>query len=202
MTRPWTGTSAGSIGSKSHNAKQRPATRWPHQGDVGDLLLFVTEELSRLQLADSALADLVRYEQLKWDACRLKSPEVVHKQPREPMDVDTVLVRRCGYVAAAFRRDIRTLLAGQRAPEMAQSDERWVVCFRNVQGDLQTINIPALGRCILEIAEQPRRVADLLAGILTADAAEKTGPERLVGGGMNLIRQLVGHGLLEEVAYQ
>jgi radical SAM superfamily enzyme YgiQ (UPF0313 family) len=183
---------------ETHNAKQRPETRWPHQCETGDLLLFVTEELNRLGLTGSDLADLVRYNQLKLDAYSLKSPAPPHSRTRD-VSVRAVVVRRCDYVAAPFRHDVRALLAGQRSQEVEPSRERWVVCAKDEQGDLRTVQIPALGRLILEIASEPRRVGDLFASVLADDIARHRDPGPLLDAGLHLVEQLITHGLLEEV---
>ncbi len=187
---------------EAHNAKQRPGTRWPHQGDAGNLLLFVTEELSRLGLAGSDLADLVRYEQLKLDACSLKSPAPAHSQPCDGVGVNAVIMRRCDYVAAPFRHDIRALLAGQRSQAAELSGERWVVCAKNARGDLKTVQVPAMGKLILEMAGEPLRVDDLLAVVLPEDTARGREAGQFLDASVHLVQQLITHGLLEEVVRQ
>jgi radical SAM superfamily enzyme YgiQ (UPF0313 family) len=185
-----------------YNAKQRPGTRWPHQTEVGDLLQFVAEEVSRLGLDKTDLGDLVRYEQLKLDAASLTSPPPARRHDVDTVDADAVIVRRCDFVAAPFRCDIRTLLAGQQSEESESSRERWVVCAKNAEGDLKTVQVPALGRLILEIAGEPRRVSDLFSDLPVDDTKGEAEANPFLDAGVHLVRQLVSEGLLEEVVTQ
>ena len=187
---------------EAYNAKQRPGTRWLHQSDVGDLLQFVAEELSRLGVDESDLGDLVRYEQLKLDAAVLTSPPPARRRDVDAVDANAVIVRRCDFVAAPFRWDIRTLLAGQQSEEAEPFREHWVVCAKNAEGDLKTVQVPALGRLILEIAGEPRRVSDLFAGVLVDETTAGGEADPLLDAGIHLVRQLVSEGLLEEVVTQ
>ena len=181
---------------EAYNAEHRPHTRWPHQCDPDDLLTFIAEELRRLDLADSDLADLVRYEQLKLDASSLAARVSAREPSEERIDAEAIVVRRCDYVGAPFRHDIRALLAGREAT--GPENERWIVCVRNVQGDLKTIELPTAGRMILEAASEPHSVAALSAAVL----ADSPNASAVLDDGVGLVRQLVGHGLLEQVVTQ
>jgi radical SAM superfamily enzyme YgiQ (UPF0313 family) len=187
---------------EAHNAKQRPGTRWPHQGDAGDLLMFFNKELNRLGLDGSDLADLVRYEQLKLNAVFLKPPEAALSKPRDGIDVNTVIERRCDYVTAPFRHDILALIAGQRSQEAEPSGERWIVCSKDAQGDLKTVQVPEVGKLILEVADKPLRVGDLFASVLPRDTGQRREGDQFLGAFINLIQQLITHGLLGEVVRQ
>ena len=187
---------------EAYNAEQRPGTPWPHQGDAGDLLQFVACELNRMGLAESDLGELVRYEQLKWDACALQPPAPRYSRPPDDVGVDAVVVRRCDFVAAPFRRDIRALLAGQQNQEAGPADERWIVCAKNPQGELKTVQLPALGKAVLEMTGEPRRVGDLFDAIPRQDAARREDANPFLDAGVHLVQQLISQDLIEEVIVQ
>ena len=185
-----------------YNAKHRPSTRWPHQCDADDLLTFIGEELGRLDLADSQLADLVRYERLKLDASSLAYRVTARDRSDERIDADAIVVRCCDYVAAPFRHDIAALLAGRESQPVAPADERWIVCVRNALGDLKSIELPTAGRIMLEAAGEPHSVSALSAAVLAGDPPSHQNAGPVLDAGISLVRQLVGHGLLQQVVPQ
>jgi hypothetical protein len=116
--------------------------------------------------------------------------------------VDAVVVRRCDFVAAPFRRDIRALLAGQQNQEAGPADERWIVCAKNPQGELKTVQLPALGKAVLEMTGEPRRVGDLFDAIPRQDAARREDANPFLDAGVHLVQQLISQDLIEEVIVQ
>lgn len=187
---------------ESRNARLRPGTRFAHQGDLGELLLFVNEELARLGLTGSDMGDLARYEQLKLDASALRAAARARQGARDEIDSKTVVVRRCDYVAQPFHYSIRAMLAGEPHAGASSMQARWVVCFRSEQGDLRTLELPCEGMRALELADGMRNVGDLFAATRADGSSKSENADAFIDSGVNLVQQLIRHGLLEEVASQ
>jgi len=181
---------------EDYNAKTRPATRWPHQCDPGDLLMFATEELDRLGAADSDFAELVRYEQLKLRAYSLKSAPATRSQSSGIQSKNTRVVKRSDYLSAPFSRDIHALLAGERSAGMPS--QRWIVCFKNTRGDLSSIELSPMAMLLLGIVDEPKTV-DELAGAFSAVTGSSSDKDRSLTNCTNLVHELIRHDLVEEV---
>jgi radical SAM superfamily enzyme YgiQ (UPF0313 family) len=172
------------------NLRLRPRTPLAHQGNAYDLLDFIDEELSRLGLEDSDVADLARYERIKLDAQQLDPPALPFSSPF-PLDQNVVLARRCEYLSSNFRHDLKTLLSGERANVL---DEEWCVIFAKTSTSyVDTLMTKHTTAQLLELARRPRTISQLLASLNATTAAEDQ-------RGVRLIQQLCERGLLCEVA--
>jgi hypothetical protein len=181
------------------NSKRRPQSRMHHQGDTHDLLRFVTKEIERLGLGDSDLADMVRYEELKLEARELIPAAVTNDQVLDGIefDLNTVVVKRLDYIASPFRHDIRALLANPKiAPSEALSDI-WIIATKTTGDDIVTIQIGSAGKKILEQAEKPHHVSDLIASTVLNN---ELGRALKLEEGLQVIQRLLQHGLIQTVS--
>jgi radical SAM superfamily enzyme YgiQ (UPF0313 family) len=173
---------------KAQNARYRPDTILKHQGNAKDLLKFASEELSRLGLESSDIADLVRYEGVKLDARGLGDPirsktEFAHLEPQ------TVVGTRCSCIIACFRYDLLSLLDGRRT---TAKGEYWVAFAKTSHEFVETIQTGRPGRKLLDLARNPQTVAELVDALKSEEGLDD---ER----GMRLIRQMCDRGILGEV---
>ena len=172
---------------KAHNARYRPDTVLKHQGNAWDLLQFAREDLSRLGLESSDLADLVRYEEAKLDARGLSDP-TRNKTIISQLEPQTVVGTRCSYVTKSFRYDLQSLLDGRRT-EAALDGEFWIIFAKTSQNFVETIQTRRPGRKLLDLAWDPHTVAELVDKL---KSEEDLDDERSV----RLIRQLCDRGVL------
>jgi radical SAM superfamily enzyme len=176
---------------ETYNLKYRPGTALLHQGNAYDLLLFIKDELARLGLADSDVAELARYEETKLDARYLEDPK-----PREndagDLSISTVIMRRCNYLAERFHYDIQALLSGAHASRIADNFESWVIFAKTNQSYIDTLQTKGPIKYLLERVDQPRPVDQLLSDLRSTAQIEDE-------QGFHLIRQLYDRGLLCEV---
>lgn len=171
------------------NAERRPGTRFTHQGNAWDLLRFINQELTRLGLIESDIADLVRYESAKLSALGLR-PETV--PDREATTGETRVVRRrCGLIIEEFRHDLKPLLSGRRAGNEPAADTSYVVFAKTGDSTIDTLSVGRSGKVLLELAERPQSAESLLSQLHTAVGTDD-------GAGLRLLRQLCNRGILCE----
>jgi radical SAM superfamily enzyme YgiQ (UPF0313 family) len=186
---------------EADNAVHRPGTAFPTQGGAADLLRFVSQEIDRMGLSESAVAELVRYEQLKLDTFSLPTPCAQKRRGAgsNELSLDTAVVSRGRCLFGQFRHNIRALLAGD-GQEASAAKDAWIIFAKAPEGHVTTVQLDELGKRILEMSDEPRPVGSLLVEALGdgADGASATPPEFLHG--LMLVQQLINHGLLEEVA--
>lgn len=174
------------------NAERRPQTPTPLQGTVRDLLAFVSGELVHLGLAGGDLDELVRYETLKLDAAERLSPagDGPGTNGAGSLHPDSIVARRCDFLALPFRHDVASLLAARRSECPVPVDSRWVVCAKTTSDRVDTMQVGAFGRRLLELAGTPRPAGELVA---LAGLHIPAGN----GDGMTVVSDLVRHRLLE-----
>ena len=148
------------------------------------------EDLSRLGLESSDLADLVRYEEAKLDARGLSDP-TRNKTIISQLEPQTVVGTRCSYVTESFRYDLQSLLDGRRT-EAALDGEFWIIFAKTSQNFVETIQTRRPGRKLLDLTWDPHTVAELVDKL---KSEEDLDDERSV----RLIRQLCDRGVLGEV---
>ncbi|MBW8303708.1 MAG: hypothetical protein K0M78_07155, partial [Brevundimonas sp.] len=152
----------------AENRARRPGGRLAHHGDVADLLRFLAIELRRLDLENTALASLVRYEAIKHAAAGFLPPGAPAAESQGPLGPNSRIVRTCSYLAAPFRHDLRVLLAGQESANDSHSpaEPSWVVFAKTQDGELHTLHTPPTARRLFELAGEPRPVGELIADAL------------------------------------
>jgi hypothetical protein len=136
---------------EQRNARFRPASPLRHQGSAYDLLDFVAEEIERLELQDSDIAELVLYERTKLDARTLAAPRA-GTSFSEPLRESSLLGRRCDYLAGAFQYDLRQLLAGSRSDPSGPS---WVIFAKTGESSIDTVHASAETTRLLELVDPP-----------------------------------------------
>jgi predicted pyridoxine 5'-phosphate oxidase superfamily flavin-nucleotide-binding protein/tRNA A37 methylthiotransferase MiaB len=182
---------------RRYNAVHRPDTALPFHGEIDDMMTFIEEELVRLDLADSPISSLLQYERDKLRASRElanfpgREPEARHADDLSP---DMVLTRGCDYTVSPLRHDLSALLG---AGEIRPADGRMVV-FAKVEGeDLITLQVGERTARILNRAQRPRRISDLMRsggnGLPSTAALDET---------VHIVRGLVQRGLLVRVDHR
>lgn len=134
----------------ARNERSRPDSRLRHQGNAYDLLDFVAEEIDRLELQDSDIAELVLYERTKLDARALAAPSAVASAG--PLRETSLVGRRCHYLAGAFQYDLQRLLAGRRSEARGPS---WVIFAKTGDSSIDTVHASAETTRLLELADAP-----------------------------------------------
>ncbi len=170
---------------ETNNNVRRDGTPLMHQGSTRDVLRFVQEEVRRLSLEDSAVADLVRYEEMVLDAGDLSEP-VCAESKGPALSEGSLLMARCHFVTGYFARDIGALL---RDDDATLGHGVWVVVANTGRGRLYTVQCTAAAVLALESAKRPILVAALLSR-LSCDHGPG-GP-----GGFPLLADLLQRGLL------
>jgi radical SAM superfamily enzyme YgiQ (UPF0313 family) len=177
-----------------YNAERRPWTATPLQGTARDVLLFVDEELERLGLRESAVAELARYETLKMDAREKLAPGPVNgsrERSGAPLP-ESLIEPACDFFSGEFRYDVSAMLGGGDGGAPTQPGSRWVV-FAKVEGEtVDTIQTGPMAHEILKAGDWPAR-ASMLVGTAVNGARP---PEE----GLALVNGLVDRGLLRVVA--
>lgn len=176
---------------EKHNSRYRPGTGLRHQGNAYDLLQFVNEELERLGLASSDIAELVHYEELKLDARNLADP-MPQTDLKDVFKGSATVMRRCHYLAERFHYNLQDLLSGKRTNRLVDDSESWVIFAKTDQSYIDTMQTRIAVKHLLEIAGRPQSVESLLADLQSTTQIE-------VEQGIQLIEQLFDRGLLAEV---
>jgi radical SAM superfamily enzyme YgiQ (UPF0313 family) len=175
----------------ARNDRYRTGTRFPHQGNAYDLLDFAQEELDRLGLAESDVAELVQYERLKLDARLLDGP-LPRAVAVPPLGVTSVVSMRCRYLAQPFRYELAPLLAGHRVDE-ASAAPTWVVFAKTEDAFIDTLQTGARGKRLLDLAgSAPRAVSELAETLEVEFGTQPTDT-------FALVQSLQRRGYLEEV---
>jgi radical SAM superfamily enzyme YgiQ (UPF0313 family) len=174
---------------EAYNATARPGTRLAHQGNAWDLLRFLDEELVRLGLADSDIADLVHYESAKLSTLGLSAypSPVLAKAVGGP----GVVRHRCNFIIEEFRHDLRPLLSGLRAGRTTPDDPSFVVFAKTGDATIDTLSVGRSGKILLELAGRPQSVESLLEQLHSVTGTDD-------GAGLQLLRQLCRRGILCE----
>jgi radical SAM superfamily enzyme YgiQ (UPF0313 family) len=170
---------------EAYNEGHRTESRLSAQGNAYDLIRFVKGELSRLNLDDSDLAELVRYEEAKLDARGLPSPRPL-KVSQNALTPSTLLKRRCGYLALSFQYDLRSLLAGTRSNRL--TEQHWVIVAKTENDLVDSLETNELAVEFLRLADRPISVEELLSDV-----------EGVQKNGIRVLQQLRQRGLLYEV---
>jgi hypothetical protein len=179
------------------NAEKRPATRMPYQGEIEDLLDFLEEEITRLGMTGSGVADLIRYERHKARAARCLpvSSSVAGSRsrtsaydPTGAVGPDSVVARTGELLVVPFDRDLSTLLRGG---DDSRSGRTWVVFVRRNGRDLDALQVGRDHADVLSRVAEPRHVHNVIAG----DGDAKSDPAYA----LRVVRELVDSGLLVEV---
>jgi radical SAM superfamily enzyme YgiQ (UPF0313 family) len=173
-----------------HNATARPRTPLTHQGNAYDLLEFSRQELSRLGLAESPLADLVRYEEAKLDARALGAPETWLNEAKES-GTETLIRRQCDYIACPVTFDMKALLSERVVRRFPEGEQMWVVVAKTGRGSIDTLQINNAGKSVLDLLSEPQHSEGLEA------ALSEAGIE--LDDGVRLIQKFCDRGLLCEV---
>lgn len=135
----------------ARNAKYRAGSHLRHQGNAYDLLDFVAEEIERLALQESDIADLVRYERTKLDARTLDAPRDAGENVA-PLRESSLVGKRCHYLSGAFQYDLRRLLAGSRSDPRGPS---WVIFAKTGEASIDTVHASAETTRLLELVDEP-----------------------------------------------
>jgi radical SAM superfamily enzyme YgiQ (UPF0313 family) len=169
---------------ETYNVHNRATCRLSIQGNAYDLLRFIKNELARLNLLDSDIADLVRYEEVKLDARRLPDPTSlrISQAPLTPM---TVMRRRCDYRILPLWHDVRALLSGRRTNRSTK--KHWVIVAKTQHDFVDSLEATDVAVELLRLMNHPCSVTQLLS-----DAGAETSEIRV-------LRQLRDRGLVEEV---
>lgn len=177
-----------------HNQTHRPETPLPHQGNAYDLLTYVEDELKRLGLETSDIAELVCYERNKLNARELRDPDR-DSVNRHRIGGKSVFALRCHYIAQSLHYDLNTLLSGHRADPLPSPTDAFAIFAKVNPGFVDTLQMGRAGRYLLELAADPQYLEDLVENLSTH--AQIT-PER----GARLIDDFHKRGLLTEIEVQ
>lgn len=175
----------------AYNKTHRPQSVLLHQGDAYDLLNFVEEELKRLALQTSDIAELARYERNKLDARELRDP-LPGPANGHSIGSSSVFALRCHYIAQPLQYDLSVLLSGRRANPLPSQSDAFAVFAKTSPGYVDTLQVGRAGKQLLELAEDPKRL-DVLVRSLNKLA--QVDCEQCVG----LVRNFHNRGLLTEI---
>ncbi|RLV04345.1 hypothetical protein CTZ27_10250 [Streptomyces griseocarneus] len=180
----------------AYNARHAPGTRFPHQCEARDLLVFASEEVRRLGIEHSRAAALVRYEMLRLDAAAL--PPVPPVVPASTVDLDSRL-RAGDYLSAEFPYDLQEILRGGAGrAEPSVNGGSYVVTRRTSADTVETLQLGPASRGLLERADGRSTAREIITAALADEA--RADPEGALGRGLELVRSLAGRGLLLSAA--
>jgi radical SAM superfamily enzyme YgiQ (UPF0313 family) len=162
-----------------------------HQGDTRDVLDFLDDELARLNLVDSDVGDVVRYERAKLAARTLTVASASDGTVPSDLGDGTVVAKRGDFLLIPFQHDLKALLRGKPEVGPYEPNERWVVFMRTSEDAVSTIGIGPLGKALLEALERPTTIGDLVKSVATA-SDEAADPPVAV----QLVRQFIRCGLI------
>jgi hypothetical protein len=180
---------------EAYNRKHSPGTRFPHQCEARDLLVFASEEVVRLGIQDSQVASLVRYETLRLDAAAL--PEPVPVAEATAVNLDSPL-KAGDFLGAEFPYDLQELLRDGKKDTAARNGGSYVVTRKTPSATIETIQLGRAARTLLERADGRRTARELITSALADETTAD--PEKALSRGLDLVRSLTGMGLLLEVS--
>ncbi|WP_212910347.1 B12-binding domain-containing radical SAM protein [Streptomyces sp. TS71-3] len=173
-----------------YNAEHSPGTRYRHQCEPRDLLVFAQEETRRLGIEDSPVGALVRYEMMRLDAAGLPAPG---PRPNASTVGPDSALRPGDFLGAQFPYDLQELLRGE--PTRQDPDGgAYVVTRKSAADKIETIQLGRAARGLLERADGRRTARELIAEVFPESADDD--PQRALDRGLDLIRSLAGLGLL------
>lgn len=163
------------IGEKN---RRRSGTRLRHHGDVRDLLEFLTAEVPRLGLYGTFVASMIHYESIKHAAAQsldAAPPNV----PGKALGTADVVVRASAVLMAPFRHDLGLVIAGDGGAliDPPPVDPFWVLFTKTSEGSLNTIRVTPVARRMVELAERPRPLSELIAEVLVEPSDDGGGGE-------------------------
>jgi radical SAM superfamily enzyme YgiQ (UPF0313 family) len=170
------------------NTHRRGGSRLRHQGNSVDLLEFIGEELERLDLLESDIAELAKYERAKLDARALGAPR---QRPvtENPLQEASVVGASCNYLVRPFQCDLGPLLAGSRSNRVGVS---WVIFAKTGDATIDTLQASFETARLLELVSSPASIAEVARHL---DTELGTPPAKT----MHLAERLCARGILEEV---
>jgi tRNA A37 methylthiotransferase MiaB len=147
------------------NGLRYSTTRLRHQGNVADLLRFVSTEITRLGLDGEPVSSVARYESIKLAAATTLPPAAVAHNG-SPLTSVTPVVRTGRFLTMPLRHDLGALVRGAVArnqdDECAAVNPDWVVFARTHEGTLQTVQVSAVALRLLELSEIPQPLGELI----------------------------------------
>ncbi len=148
----------------AYNKHLRPHSALVHQGNAHDLLNFVDQELERLDLQTSDIAELSRYERNKLKARDLRDPsgDVSDVSRGHTIETSSVLALRCHYFTQALSYDLSALLSGRRASPISLPSSTFALFAKTSPGYVDTLQIGRAGKHLLELAERPQTLGALV----------------------------------------
>jgi hypothetical protein len=176
----------------AHNARNPPCSLFPHQGDVRDMIAFLSTELDRLGLIDEPVADLVKYERAKLEARKLAP--MGRRSSTADWDAfdEEMMFRAAGpFLMERFRYDLKSLMH-QDSPNVHRRDHG-VAFVKTPAGDIQTIQIGPVARCALEHMAEPRSVRELVGRLEITDGIRMD-----VADCQRVVRTLSSFGLVQK----
>ncbi|MEW2121721.1 radical SAM protein [Streptomyces sp. NPDC005474] len=176
-----------------YNDQHSPGTRYRHQCEPRDLLVFAQQETVRLGIEDSPVAALVRYEMMRLDAASLPAPG---PRPAASTVGPESALRPGDFLGAEFPYDLQELLRGETV-RAAPDGGAYVVTRKSAADKIETIQLGRAARTFLERADGRRTARELIAEAFPEPTAERD-PQRTLDHGLGLIRSLAGMGLLLE----
>ncbi|MGK5728011.1 radical SAM protein [Streptomyces sp. URMC 124] len=182
---------------EKYNAEHAPGTRFPHQSEARDLLVFAQEETVRLGIEDSPAASLVRYEMMRLAAADLPEPP---PRPAAPSVGPESALRAGDFLSAEFPHDLHRMLRGPAdAPAAGDGTgadgSSYVVTRKSAHDRIETIQLGRSARDLLERADGRRTARQLIAEVFPEDSGD---PDTALRRGLELVRSLAGMGLLLE----
>ncbi|MFC5148361.1 radical SAM protein [Streptomyces aureoversilis] len=182
---------------EEYNAEHSPGTRFRHQSEARDLLVFAQEETVRLGIEDSPAASLVRYEMMRLAAADLPEPP---PRPAAPNVGPESALRAGDFLSAEFPHDLHRMLRGPAGAPAAQegtgaNGSSYVVTRKSAHDRIETIQLGRSARDLLERADGRRTARQLIAEVFPEDPGD---PDTTLRRGLELVRSLAGMGLLLE----
>lgn len=158
----------------AHNRRQRPWSRLKHHGDVRDLLDFISQEVVRLGQRGTLLDSLVRYESIKHAAAETLEPGPTQAGARSRLTSEDSVMRSADVLMAPFRHDLSLILSETEGAETAlpQTEPFWILFAKNEEGELNTARVSPLGRRLIDLADRPRPVGELIADALSESSQD------------------------------
>jgi radical SAM superfamily enzyme YgiQ (UPF0313 family) len=155
---------------QAHNRRRRPDARLRSHGDVRDLLDFLSQEMPRLGLQETLLASMIRYESIKHAAAYSLEPASARGASDRTLAARDRVVRSSPVLMAPFSHDLRIVVGGggDEVADAPMTDPFWVLFAKDEDGSLSTVRVNSLGRRIIELADSPRPLGELIGEALLA----------------------------------
>jgi tRNA A37 methylthiotransferase MiaB len=182
------------------NERSHPGTRLRYYGGVRELLRFVSCEVARLGLVGTPADTLVRYEFIK-SVAATALPSVSPPSEATEVHAMTPLVRTGRFLAMPFDHELCAVLntpLRQEASLDTVSQSDWIVFLRRFDGALQTVQMSTLALRVLELAEEPKPLQELVHDALLC---RRPASDSRHANCLSIVSKLINLGILTEARH-